>query len=56
MPKLLYRRGSESDVDNFTMENYSVSQFIKKYIVLSRKCIDTDALIENDFKKLAFVP
>lgn len=54
MPKLLYRRGSENDFDNYTMENHSVSQFIKRYIVLSRKCVDIDALIENDFKKLLF--
>lgn len=54
MPKLLYRRGVESDFDNYTMENHAVSQFIKKYIALSRKCVDTDALIENDFKKLLF--
>ncbi|CDO92405.1 unnamed protein product [Kluyveromyces dobzhanskii CBS 2104] len=54
MPKLLYRRGSETDFDNYTMENHFASQFIKRYIVLSRKCVDTDALIENDFKKLLF--
>lgn len=59
MPKILYRRGTQTDIDdykmeNYTLENYSVSHFIKKYIVLTRKCIDTDALIENDFKKLLF--
>lgn len=40
--------------ENYTCENHSTTFFIKKYIALSKKKIDSDTVIKNDINKIFF--